>query len=312
MTEKKPLVSVVIPTYNRANLIGRAIQSVLGQTYQNFELIVVDDASTDDTKQIVKGFQDDRIEYIGHNKNKGGAAARNTGIQKANGKYIAFLDSDDEWLSTKLEKQLNCFSQGSDSIGAVYCSHYTQDDSLGYRRGPSSNLKKGDLRKLLLSGWCPATTSLFVLPKKVLNESGLFDERLTSFQDYDLWIRVAEYYEFEYVKEPLVIKHQHSGDQIAKDFKPRTKGLELFLKKWGDVIKEEVGEEAYRNIRTKHLAAVHRNAMVSNDRKEMLSHLKGLVKVAGINAKDLIRAFILLLGGKGLFHFVQRVKASFS
>jgi len=96
MNEKNPTVSVIIPTYNRAHTIGRAIKSVLNQTYQDFEIIVVDDGSTDNTEEVVKSFRDKRIRYIQHKKNKGAAAARNTGIKSAKGKYIAFQDSDDD------------------------------------------------------------------------------------------------------------------------------------------------------------------------------------------------------------------------
>ena len=113
MPEKNPTVSIIIPTYNRAHLIGRAIQSVLNQTYQNFEIIVVDDGSTDNTEEMIKEFQkhDKRIKYIRHEKNRGGAAARNTGIKVARGEYIAFQDSDDEWLPEKLEKQMDVFQR---------------------------------------------------------------------------------------------------------------------------------------------------------------------------------------------------------
>jgi len=109
---KNPTVSVIIPTYNRAHLVGRSIQSVINQTYQDFEIIVVDDGSTDNTEDIIKEFQkkDKRIKHIKHNKNKGGSAARNTGIRAARGEYIAFLDSDDEWMPTKLEKQTSYFN----------------------------------------------------------------------------------------------------------------------------------------------------------------------------------------------------------
>lgn len=104
-SEKIPTVSVVIPTYNRAHLVGRAIQSVLNQTYQDFEIIVVDDGSTDNTEEVVKSFNDPRIRYIRHDQNRGGSAARNTGIKMARGEYIAFQDSDDEWLPEKLESR---------------------------------------------------------------------------------------------------------------------------------------------------------------------------------------------------------------
>ena len=115
-----PVVSVIIPTYNRAHLIGRAIRSVLDQTYQDWELIVVDDASTDDIPGIVKGFTDGRVKYIRHDENKGAAAARNTGIQAARGAYIAFLDSDDEWLPEKLERQVQAFESSDAQVGVIY------------------------------------------------------------------------------------------------------------------------------------------------------------------------------------------------
>jgi len=141
MPEKNPTVSVIISTYNRAHLIGRAIQSVLNQTYQDFEVIVVDDGSTDNTEEIVKSFNDPRIRYIRHEKNKGAAAARNTGIKAARGKYIAFQDSDDEWLPEKLEKQMKVFENAPPEAGVVYTDmqrinedgeHYWEMGKIGY------------------------------------------------------------------------------------------------------------------------------------------------------------------------------------
>lgn len=109
IAKNNPKVSVIIPTYNRAHLIGRAIKSVLNQTYKDFEIIIVDDGSTDKTEEVVKDFKDERVRYIRREKNKGGSAARNTGIKAARGEYIAFQDSDDEWLPEKLEKQMKAF-----------------------------------------------------------------------------------------------------------------------------------------------------------------------------------------------------------
>ena len=117
MNGKTPKVSVIIPTYNRAHLVGRAIRSVLNQTYQDFEIIVVDDGSTDNTEEVVKSFNDPRIRYIRHEKNRGGSAACNTGIRAARGEYIAFQDSDDEWLPEKLEKQMQVFENTPTGVG---------------------------------------------------------------------------------------------------------------------------------------------------------------------------------------------------
>src|SRR4030043_1337098 len=110
MNKAAPTVSVIIPTYNRAHLVGRSIRSVLNQTYQDLEVIVVDDGSKDNTAEIVRGITDPRIVFLKHEKNRGVSAARNTGLKAARGKYIAFQDSDDEWLPQKLEKQLELFN----------------------------------------------------------------------------------------------------------------------------------------------------------------------------------------------------------
>ena len=124
MTQEKISVSVIIPTYNREKLVSRSIQSVLDQTYQDYEIIVVDDASIDNTEKVVKSFNDVRIRFLRSNLNKGGSAARNMGIIAANGEYIAFLDSDDEWLPEKLEKQISILKNlKSLEWGGIYCGH---------------------------------------------------------------------------------------------------------------------------------------------------------------------------------------------
>ena len=120
-----PTVSIIIPTYNREQLLGRAIKSVLAQTYQDFELIIVDDGSTDNTERLVKSFNSEKTRYIRHRKNKGPAAARNTGIRSAKGDYIAFQDSDDEWMPEKLEKQMRAFTTAPPEVGVVYTSYYS-------------------------------------------------------------------------------------------------------------------------------------------------------------------------------------------
>ncbi|MCG2686888.1 glycosyltransferase family 2 protein [Candidatus Parcubacteria bacterium] len=309
---KKPTVSVIIPTYNRAHLIGRAIQSALNQTYQNLEIIVVDDGSLDNTKEVIENFQkqEKRIKYISYEKNKGGAFARNIGIKNAKGEYIAFLDSDDEWISKKIEKQLIFFTKCSKSVGVVYCLHYSQEDSFGYiKKVNSSNMRHGNVYNSLLNGWCPSSTSFFILKTLVFKKSGLFDESLPSFQDYDLWIRIAKYYEFEFVEEYLAIKHNHEGSQIAKDLKPRLKGLNLFLKKWGDKIKKEAGINVFNNIQRMHLSTIYHNAVFDNlisfHHKEAIKYLKQLWELQSLSLKDIIKVGVILLGGPKLFKYFK-------
>src|SRR5688500_9781977 len=122
MVHHNPIVSVVIPTYNRAHLIRRAIDSVVAQTFADWELIVVDDASKDDAEGVVRSYGDSRMRYVRHDVNKGASAARNTGLYAAHGEFVAFLDSDDEWLPEKLASQVELFRAnpgGFASLGVV-------------------------------------------------------------------------------------------------------------------------------------------------------------------------------------------------
>ena len=122
------LVSVIMPTYNRAHLLPRAIKSVLSQTFKDFELIIIDGGSIDNTEDVVKSFKDPRIIYINQGINQGISAAKNVGIMKAKGKYIAFIDSDDEWFSIKLEKQVKVFQKASNDIAVVHAGYVVYDD----------------------------------------------------------------------------------------------------------------------------------------------------------------------------------------
>lgn len=185
MTEKRPTVSVIIPTYNRAHLLGRPIQSVLDQTYQDFEIIVVDDASVDKTEEVVKSFADDRINYIQHQKNKGGSSARNTGIKAAKEEFIAFLDSDDEWLAEKLKKQMDRFEIFSKKVGVIHSGLslvWYETQEVMERVIPSL---QGNLFLNLLK-MCITPGSSLVVRRYCFRRAGFFDELLPSCQDWDM------------------------------------------------------------------------------------------------------------------------------
>jgi glycosyltransferase involved in cell wall biosynthesis len=198
------LVSVVIPAYNRANVLPRAINSVLAQTYKDFEIIVVDDCSKDNTGEVMKQFSDPRIRYIKHERNKGGNAARNTGIKASEGEFVAFLDSDDEWLPIKLEKQLPAFTKSN--VGLVYSGFIFIEESVATQRRYLVN-KTEDFRQDLLVTNFVGTASVAVVRKVLLNRINGFDETLRSCQDWDLYLRLSEICEFECVAEFLALYH---------------------------------------------------------------------------------------------------------
>jgi glycosyltransferase involved in cell wall biosynthesis len=238
MIEKIPTVSVIIPTYNRSQIIGRPIQSVLNQTYRDFEMIVVDDGSEDNTEEVVKGFPDERIRYIKHDKNKGGGSARNTGIKAARGKYIAFQDSDDEWLPVKLEKQLKSFKTSPQTTGVVYTDmlRISEDGKTKYWHSPT--ITDGRLIDPKTSDYQTFNLGIqsTLIKKECFDITGLFDENLPRLIDLDLFIRLSRHYCFKHVKEPLVKYYATEG--ISTNTNALVTAQNLLLNKYFDEIKD--------------------------------------------------------------------------
>lgn len=205
------LVSVVIPTHNRADLLPRAIDSVLNQTYSNFEIIVVSDGSTDNTEEVVKSYsdKDSRIRFIGYSPARGGNIARNTGIEAAKGEYVAFLDDDDEWMPAKLEKQINVM-ESDNRIGLVYTGVNIIYVNEGLRYSFIGE-SKGDLSKEILLDNHIGTTSTVMVRKMILEETGAFDEKLKALQDFELWIRVCQKCLIGLVPEELINYYNYTG-----------------------------------------------------------------------------------------------------
>lgn len=197
--------SVVITTKNRHALLEKAIRSVLGQTVGEVECIVVDDASVDETQSIYE--KDSRIVYvrIDAKDSRGGNYARNQGIAKATGEFIAFLDDDDEWLPDKLEKQLELHDAHPGSV--IFCGRTFKKvfpEGTKLRTSIPPEKYSGDLSRLIRTTYVTSTSCLF-FPRKLLEQVGNFDERLTFWQEYELCIRLAQVAEFYFVPEALVV-----------------------------------------------------------------------------------------------------------
>ena len=187
-----PRVSVILTTYRRAHLVARALQSVLAQSYPDFEVIVVDDGSPDGTRDVIARFTDPRAHYI-FQENRGLAGARNTGVRAARGAYIAFLDDDDEYLPTKLAQQVPALDEHPE-YGVVYSDVYLCDAAGNRIRRVSDALGKGDppsgmiLEALVHGNFLVSNAPLL---RRECFEVGLFDERLRMFEDWDFWLRLA-------------------------------------------------------------------------------------------------------------------------
>jgi glycosyltransferase involved in cell wall biosynthesis len=228
-----PAVTVIIPTFNRANLLPRAVESVRRQQFQDFEILVIDDASIDSTSKVCESFGEPRLRYIRHPVNQGIAAARNTGVSNALGRYIAFLDDDDEWLPAKLRRQVDVLESSSRSIGAVYSAFEKVDKETGERREVVRPAKTGHiLNELCLKNWI-GTASTVCLKRECFDEVGPFDEKVTFGEEYDMWIRIAHRFDFKYVDEVLV-KYGVHPYRLSTNYRAIAGGLAEQLKKHGE------------------------------------------------------------------------------
>ncbi|MEJ2098345.1 MAG: glycosyltransferase family A protein [Desulfobacterales bacterium] len=208
----RPLVSVIIPTYNRGWIVQEAIDSVLNQDFADYELIVVDDGSTDDTPMILSGYG--QAVTVLHQSNKGVSAARNHGIAAASGQLIAFLDSDDLWLPGKLSHQVKFFKDNPSAV-------INQTQERWIRNGARVNPKA---RHHKFSGMifehslalCLVSPSAVMIKKALFDHVGFFDEQLPACEDYDLWLRISCRYPVHLIETPLIIKRGGHADQLSK------------------------------------------------------------------------------------------------
>lgn len=229
-----PAVSVIIPTYNRAQSLRRAVTSVLLQTCRDFEIIVVDDCSTDNTQEMVTSLENAGVRYVSHRTNRGASAARNTGIREARGEFVGFLDDDDEWLPCKLQMQLDKFRNSPATVGVVY----TGSSIVSARSGKtihsfaSHSTWHKDIDFLRTVTF---TTSVPLIRKSCFHDVGFFDETLPGAQDKDMWIRIARRYEFGFVPEILVRCYIH-GKQISSNLKIKIEAKEKIYRKYFDVL----------------------------------------------------------------------------
>ena len=237
------MVSIIIPTYNRANTLVRCIKSLLNQTYSDFEIIIVDDRSTDNSEAIIKNICDSRIKYIKHEKNLGANAARNTGIKYAVGEFIAFQDSDDEWVNNKLEIQLRELKNSNADIVASSFIRY-----MGKRKTllPKEKIEDNCAAiRLLRKNYISTQT---VLGKAECFKNNEFDKKLPRFQDWELMIRLTRKYKIHFINRPLANVYVQD-DSITKKPLKAIEALKIIMNKHKELFNNDhVAKAGFYNL----------------------------------------------------------------
>lgn len=300
-------VSVIIPTYNDILTVPRAISSALGQTVSVKEVIVVDDDSKDDTEATVKSFEDGRVQYIKHDRNQGGSAARNTGLEYASGDYVAYLDADDEWLPRKLEKQLNELNSRSDDWIAAHCDRtwdfslydrvaFTLSTVVGNKKKNPPKEGGDELIKEILSLNLSTGASTLLVKRSVVESISGFDPDFPRHQDWEFLIRVLQQGKLAYVDEPLVIKHD-SGRPSIESFK---EGKRLLLTKFAD----EVEEAESQGIRARHIQRTQLAKLYISDGELRFGFEQ--LDLSELNIRELLS--VLWYVPEGLFNIFKQIK----
>lgn len=236
------MVSVIIPTFNRAELLGKAVGSVLAQTYTDFELFVVDDGSTDRTADVVGAFNDARIVFL-RQENRGRSAARNRAIALSRGRYVAFLDSDDEYLDHKLSCQV-AYMDTHPEVGMVYTSAHCIDEggNLLERHAYTASVEGNIYKDVAFFQPVTITLPTVMVRREILQLVGLFDEAMERFEDTDLWRRIAKRFLVGVIKEPTCKLRTHADNALtAQSAAKIIKAIEYYVEK---IFREDADVEA--------------------------------------------------------------------
>lgn len=292
----KDLVTIIVTTYKRPkDMVSRAIKSIVEQTYNNLEIIVVDDSPSDyefrdEVREAIMDFADYRITYLFNEKNIGACASRNRAILCSKGKYIMYVDDDDEIVPSCVEERLSKFT--SDEIGLVYSDCYLLNETTGEKKIHSERKYRGRVfDRLILKNFILAFP---MIRAECFVKCGLFDEELPASQDFDMWLRISREFDVDYIDKPLSIVHIHEGDRITTNYKKRIRGLEIINEKYSDYLNS--------NKHALHIRTIELSPYYAVDRqwKKCFQHLtKGIflepfdIKINVLNLFIVLKKFII-------------------
>lgn len=305
-----PRVSVAISTWNRAHLVGRAIQSALAQTFKDFELLVVDDGSTDATPEVLASVDDGRLRRIRHEGNHGISRTRNTAIGLARGEWMAFLDDDNEWAPDYLDRQLALAASRPDA-GVAYCRAHVRYAQSGGETAEPVGLWQGQVFCHLVDGWTPFMSGALIR-MSALTEVGGLDERLRASEDRDLWMRLAQRTAFAGTPDILLVRHMRHGAQLSYNADFQARDAAIANRKWWAVITASCGRAAYRRWRLRQILYVEwcraegAAAAGIGERVAAMRSAGRLLRFLPLSAPQLAEALGLVILGPRRLEWVSR------
>ncbi|WP_082222532.1 glycosyltransferase family 2 protein [Halorubrum halophilum] len=303
MTSEPPLVSVVIPTYNRPKMLNQAVESALNQTYSNIEILIVDDGSPQ--QPGIADRQDNQVKYIRLKENHGANVARNLGIEKSNGRYIAFLDDDDRWESTKIKKQVDELRQNP-SVQVVYTGQRFIDKNRNEIRSLIPT-ETGNVQQYLFSGGVIGGFSAVIVEKDVIASVGKPDPDLPIMQDREWWIRLSSVTHFASVPEPLVIRRFGDYEQVGDRHEELR---DIAYPKVYDKHKELARSNSLRvmyNFKSMFLKRIGRSAMNRGDYAEARRYLFRSILYNPVSSEAIL-LFVVSLGGHTSYRLGKYVR----
>ena len=313
MSPNVPDVSVIIPCYNGERFVSEAIESVLGQSRPDLELIVVDDGSSDRSIEIVEGYlRDRRVKHVKHGSNKGIAAARNTGIRNSAGRYLGFLDQDDLWREGKLEAQLGLLDEKAKD-GAVVV--FTDVEVVGLKGGAKKSLRRKVPDNIETLGPDALISNMFsrdficigsaLINRECFGEVGLLNEDIRSgSDDFELFIRLAQKYRFHFIDQPLIIRREH-GDNYTDAEKMMPDALKILDR----VLKERPALSRIEGkVRNRYLYFLARDLQIKGERARAIEAYKKAVRARPLRAKSFLALLLCMAGkpGDAVLSFINR------
>ena len=303
MAAARPAVSIILPTYNRAHCIRRSIDSILSQTFTDFELIVIDDGSKDDTKQILESYDDRRIVYVHNAENRGQTRRLNDGLRLARADLIAFQDSDDEWLPEKLEKQVAAMRRLPPQVGIVYTDKWRCEPEREpfHWRSPVNMPEDGIIfEKALDERVYNIGPQSVLIRRKCFDTVGPFDERLTNFNDWDLFVRISRHFLFHHIQEPLVRYNVSPDAMTALGERKAIEAIEIIFDKYRpdlEKLPEVLAKRAY------WIGSFH---MRAGDAAKGRSFIRRALRAQPLNPRYIVAAVVSQLGC-GAYRAVHRL-----